>query len=198
MTLAHVLFHDLYIRVSHHHPRVCMCQDFLENLITGYPDLDDTLRRVVEDSVADLPANVHAMFLDAATVMYGRSEQHALCTWEAVSSRPARVRSGLAKLKQRSLLKTDDDGNLWVHDVIKSLAGDKADQDGTRIWRSDQVSADKWLLLLTRETLPICCPVVAVPNTSASACLMDIGDLCATGNSCAICITCALTDMELT
>jgi hypothetical protein len=123
-------------------------QDFLEILRTGDNALHKRLRDVVDTSVADLSDHVLSMFLDAATVMHGCKETQALCAWTRMHStkRPEAVRSGWKQLQRRSLVKLDSDGNMiWVHDVIKALAGERASNTTngapTRIWRPDQVSA---------------------------------------------------------
>jgi hypothetical protein len=121
-------------------------QDFLEILRTGDNALHKRLREVVDTSVADLPDHVLSMFLDAATIMYGCSETQALCAWTRMHSttRPAAVRSGWAQLQRRSLVKVNAK-TLWVHDVIKALAGEQANTTANgapiRIWRPSQVSA---------------------------------------------------------
>jgi hypothetical protein len=117
-------------------------QDFLVLLTNGHIKLDKRLDDVVEQSVGDLRPYVLSMFLDAATVMYGCSEAHALCAWGGMhqSESPQAVRWGWAQLQQRSLVKVDE-GKLWVHDVVKALAGERARvASPTRVWRPDQVS----------------------------------------------------------
>jgi hypothetical protein len=120
-------------------------QDYLVLLTNGHRKLDKRLDDVVEKSVSDLEPYVLSMFLDAATVMYGCSETQALCAWEGMHQleSPEAVRWGWAQLQSRSLVKTNE-GQLWVHDVVKALAGDRArgavNGASIRIWRSDQVS----------------------------------------------------------
>jgi hypothetical protein len=123
-------------------------QDFLELLTRGHVSLDERLRNVVDISVADLPEYVLSMFLDAATIMYGCREAHALCAWVRMhSTEPAAaVRGGWAQLQSRSLIKLqfDDDTDvevLWVHDVIKALAGRRASGTASplRLWLEHQV-----------------------------------------------------------
>jgi hypothetical protein len=124
----------------------------LELLTLGHISLDERLRNVVDISVADLPEYVFSMFLDAATIMCGCIEAHALCAWVHMHSQEpaAAVRWGWAQLQSRSLIKlqSDDDTDvevLWVHDVIKALAGRRASDSSRaaaiRLWREDQVSA---------------------------------------------------------
>ncbi|KAG5177212.1 hypothetical protein JKP88DRAFT_248901 [Tribonema minus] len=118
-------------------------QDTLTVLETGHTP-GDKLQDMIDQSVDDLrrdSALAYNMFLDAATVMHGRSQQHAMQVWPAMYSKEERVvRLSWAALTKRSLVKADDEGNLRVHDVIKALAGSKAEDDGTRVWQPHQVS----------------------------------------------------------
>jgi alkyl sulfatase BDS1-like metallo-beta-lactamase superfamily hydrolase len=99
---------------------------------------------------ADDRAVYESMLLDAATVLYGCNADAAVCAWR-VSDEFAEVK--LHDLIDCSLIKIvaeESDENycvvfkdLWVHDVIKSIATREAHSENKqcmkRVWLPDQV-----------------------------------------------------------
>jgi hypothetical protein len=83
----------------------------------------------------------NSMFLDAATVLYGRSAEAAVYTWDAMYGHAALK---LKHLQGSSLVQVIDDV-LWVQDVIRAIAAKQADivneERMTRVWRDDQASS---------------------------------------------------------
>jgi hypothetical protein len=84
-------------------------------------------------------ASYESMLLDAATVFYGGNAKAAVCAWQTVHEAATHK---LRRLLDCSLVKLVH-GQLWVHDVIKSIATSKAlsenKQCRTRVWLADQV-----------------------------------------------------------
>lgn len=117
-------------------------------------DLGKRVDEIVSLSLANLQPFVTSMFLDAATVMHDREEEHAIATWNSMRvAEGADADAGiwLRKLMSRSLVKAEHVEprgrrlayqKLWVHDVLKALAGQMvlAERPVTRVWRSKQVS----------------------------------------------------------
>jgi hypothetical protein len=86
-------------------------------------------------------ASYKSMLLDAATVLNMHDATAAVCAWQA-SHKAAAYK--FKRLLDCSLIKVVN-GQLWVHDVIKSIAASTAHAENevcmTRVWLPDQVNA---------------------------------------------------------
>jgi hypothetical protein len=127
-------------------------------LVDGAFDGDARIKNLINSSLQQLgtdsasAAEYESMLLDAATVLYRANARAAVC---ASSATDKHALSKLQQLLDCSLIKAVNEkswtlrgehtvSNLWVHDVIKSIAIGKADiknkQYMTRVWLHDQVS----------------------------------------------------------
>eukprot|EP00611_Tribonema_gayanum_P020652 TRINITY_DN3808_c0_g1_i2.p1 TRINITY_DN3808_c0_g1~~TRINITY_DN3808_c0_g1_i2.p1 ORF type:complete len:941 (-),score=103.50 TRINITY_DN3808_c0_g1_i2:57-2879(-) len=120
-------------------------------------DGDNRMAKLLTLSLDNLKVYEKEMFLDACTVMHGREPHHALCVWQACHS-GRDLRNSLKELEYRSLVETrkvDDENkkSLWVHDVLRALAGDEA--CATRVWKAQQKASVgvKAMLLTDMEQL---------------------------------------------
>jgi hypothetical protein len=122
-------------------------QDVLDLLKSGSfrGDSETLYDKLVNSSLKQFGADTadavsyESMLIDAATVLYGRNAKAAVCAWQAVHESAAYK---FRKLQNYFLLKVVND-QLWVHDVIKSIATRKAHikntQSVARVWLPDQV-----------------------------------------------------------
>jgi hypothetical protein len=106
--------------------------------ILGDKLVNSSLKQLGADT-ADT-ASYKSMLLDAATVFRKRSARAAVCAWQAAHKAAAYK---FKRLLDCSLIKVVND-QLWVHDVIKSIAANIAHSENeqcmTRIWLPHQVS----------------------------------------------------------
>jgi hypothetical protein len=83
-------------------------------------------------------ASYESMLLDAATVFNMHNATAAVCAWQAIHKAAAYK---FKRLLACSLIKVVT-GELWVHDVIKSIAASTAHAENevcmTRVWLADQ------------------------------------------------------------
>ncbi|CAM9375182.1 unnamed protein product, partial [Chrysoparadoxa australica] len=122
-------------------------EEALDALNKGADVGDGRLSAVLETTLAQ-NRDVEEMFLDAATVFYGRSVQQALYAWQAMHENLP-VPKSFDVLLQVNLVKSVkndyDDGYdeadcIWVHDVLRQLAGQRSmtKHPGQRIWKTNQ------------------------------------------------------------
>jgi hypothetical protein len=101
--------------------------------ISGTNDSNDPIYNLVTSSLNKSDQKHRDMFLDAATVFYGRKAQAARYGWKQIYDY-----TGLQQLQQRSLVKVIHDA-IWIHDVVKSIARKLADignrSNMIRVWR---------------------------------------------------------------
>ncbi|KAG5181945.1 P-loop containing nucleoside triphosphate hydrolase protein [Tribonema minus] len=102
--------------------------DVLDDLKHGHVD-DDRLDNVLTASLDSLASNGKLqyrklMFIEAATTMHGCNADNACIVWQDQHARHGAnaARCGLTQLLERSLVRVDSNGNLWVHDFIRGLA----------------------------------------------------------------------------
>jgi hypothetical protein len=125
---------------------MCLCayQALLENM-SGYfssdgdPRYDDLVNSAVSQLGND--RGQKEIFLDAVTVLHGRNAEIAITAWRVNYKNAPLV---FHQLVEHSLVKVVN-GQLWVHDVIRSIAVRQAYAANqlcmTRIWLADQASA---------------------------------------------------------
>ena len=94
---------------------------------------------ILERSYRDLAPDCLAMFMDVAAALVGQPKEWAMAVWEAWHGTNAVLH--YAKLDERCLLETDEEGNLRMHDVIRNVArgallADKYPGIGLRRWWS--------------------------------------------------------------
>jgi hypothetical protein len=96
-------------------------------------------------SLQGVPNKAVGMFLDAACVLCGRPEDDVLLAWRQWHGDDAG--SLLVLLKSRHLVRTDPDGHVQVHDVLrwfgrrvvlgKAKGATDAALEGSRLWVQD-------------------------------------------------------------
>jgi hypothetical protein len=98
-----------------------------------------SLRQLSADT--DDAASYESMLLDAATVLHESNATAAVCAWQTLHEAATYK---LKRLLDCCLVKVVHD-QLWVHDVIKSIATSKARSENkhsmTRVWLPEQVNA---------------------------------------------------------
>jgi energy-coupling factor transporter ATP-binding protein EcfA2 len=98
---------------------------------------DDKLWRSLQISYEDLQPTERNMFLDIACYFCGLNEQMITQIWDSQSS----PQLGLRNLKDRSLVKLSENGNLVVHDQLRDMGRKFATvQQKTRLWDSKKES----------------------------------------------------------
>jgi hypothetical protein len=95
---------------------------------------DDKLWRSLQISYEDLQHNECNMFLDIACYFCGLNEQMIIQIWDSQSS----PQLGLRNLKDRSLVKLSENGNLVMHDQLRDM-GRKFSRKN-RLWDSKKES----------------------------------------------------------
>jgi hypothetical protein len=130
-------------------------QGVYDLLVDGAFDGDSRIKNLIQSSLqhlgstSDDAALYESMLLDVATVLYRRNAKAAVCAWSATDKHAL---SKLQQLLDCSLVKVVSEETmshlsgvheLWLHDVIKSIAVKKAhmknQQCMTRVWLHDQV-----------------------------------------------------------
>jgi hypothetical protein len=106
---------------------------------------ENYLQTAMHYSLHGVPDTAVGMFLDAACVLCGRPEADMLLAWRQWHGDDAS--SFLVLLKSRHLVRTDADGRLQVHDVLrwfgrrvvlgKANGGKDAGLEGSRLWVQD-------------------------------------------------------------
>jgi hypothetical protein len=131
----------------------------------AFHDDSRRIQRLIKSSLQQLGATAadaslyESMLLDAATVFYEQDPKAAVCAWSAadkyaVGKLQDLIDCSLVKIvnaksllyalvASKKLRVAPGSKQLWVHDVIKSIASGQALNDNkqsmTRVWRHEQV-----------------------------------------------------------
>jgi hypothetical protein len=98
---------------------------------------DDKLWRSLQISYEDLQPTECNMFLDIACYFCGFNEQMIIQIWDSQSS----PQLGLQNLKDRSLVKLSENGNLVMHDQLRDMGRKFATiEEKNRLWDSKKES----------------------------------------------------------
>ncbi|CAK9278148.1 unnamed protein product [Sphagnum jensenii] len=98
---------------------------------------DDKLWRSLQISYEDLQPTERNMFLDIACYFCGFNEQMIIQIWDSQSS----PQLGLQNLKDRSLVKLNENGNLVMHDQLRDMGRKFATiEEKNRLWDSKKES----------------------------------------------------------
>jgi hypothetical protein len=106
----------------------------LRNVVTLDGGKDDKLWRSLRVSYDDLQPIECNMFLDIACYFCGLNEQMIIQIWDSQSS----PQLGLQNLKDRSLVKLSENGNLVMHDQLRDMGRKFARKN--RLWDSKKES----------------------------------------------------------